>query len=65
MKDFLLKDAHVCTFDMKKTDEGSYVKIEWDTTDDKHSEAYHEGALVTESTPVYADLNNDKYERAA
>ena len=64
MKDFLLKDAHVCTFDMKKADDGSYVKIEWDTTDDTHSEAYHEGALVTESTPVYADLNNDKYEKA-
>lgn len=64
MKDFLLKDAHVCTFDMKKSDNGSYVKIEWDTTGDTHSEAYHEGELVTESTPAYALLNNDKYEKA-
>lgn len=64
MKDFLLKDAHVCTFDMKKADDGSYVKIEWDTTNDTHSEAYHEGALVTGTTPAYADLNNGKYEKA-
>lgn len=64
MKDFLLKDAHVCTFDMKKSDDGSYVKIEWDTTGDTHSEAYHEGELVTESTPAYALINNGQYEKA-
>ena len=64
MKDFLLKDAHVCTFNMKKVDENSYVKIEWDTTDDTHSQAYHEGELVTEDTPAYALLDNGKYENA-
>ena len=64
MKDFLLKDAHVCTFDMKKADDGSYVKIEWDTTDDTHSQAYHEGELVTKDTPAYALLDNGKYENA-
>ena len=59
MKDFLLKDAHVCTFDMKKADDGSYVKIEWDPEG-----AYNEGGLVTEDTPAYADLNNGQYEKA-
>lgn len=59
MKDFLLKDAHVCTFDMKKADNGSYVKIEWGT-----ETGYNEGELVTESTPAYADLNNGQYEKA-
>lgn len=59
MKDFLLKDAHVCTFDMKKTDDGSYVKIEWDT-----ETGYNEGELVTETTPAYALINNGQYEKA-
>ena len=59
MKDFLLKDAHVCTFDMKKADDSSYVKIEWDPEG-----AYNEGGLVTEDTPAYADLNNGQYEKA-
>lgn len=59
MKDFLLKGAHVCTFEYVKvtdetTAEETYQLVEYAPEDDTHMDAYHKGDDVTEYKPIYA-----------
>lgn len=62
MKDFLLKEAHVCSFNYVKKEDGTYSEIIWDG--DGHLDSYTQGAEVTEYTPAYALLDNGNYEKA-